>query len=67
VGRPVRRSNGILLAGFPRLLNATPPQRLRYEISAEGLRWEDLDEDISVPGLLTGRGDQTKPAAVAAE
>src|SRR5476649_2272398 len=30
------RTLGIPLAWFPRLLNATPAQRLRYEISAEG-------------------------------
>ncbi len=41
--------------------------RLRYEISAEGLHWEDLDEEISIPGLLAGRGDQTKPLFAAAE
>jgi len=49
------------LAWFPRLLRASPAQRRRVEISRIGLHWEDLDEVISIAGLLTGRGDMTKP------
>ena len=60
------RTLGIPLAWFPRLLHATPAQRLNYEISAEGLHWEELDEDISVAGLLAGRADQTHPDSEAA-
>jgi len=53
---------GVPLAWFPRLLHASPAQRERYEISVlgNGLHWEDLDEDISVEGLLAGRGDMTR-------
>jgi len=29
-------------------------------MSRSGLHWEDIDEDISIAGLLTGRGDQTR-------
>ncbi len=52
---------GVPLAWFPRLLHATPAQRQGYRISpsGQGLHWEALDEDISVPGLLAGRGDAT--------
>ena len=32
---------------YKRLLNATEEQRNRYEINAFGIRWEELDEDIS--------------------
>jgi Protein of unknown function (DUF2442) len=53
------RTLGISLAWFLRLLHATPDQRGRYEISNTGLHWEELDEDISVAGLLAGRGDHT--------
>lgn len=60
------RTLGIPLMSFPRLLNATPTQRLKYEISHEGLHWDEIDEDISVPGLLAGRGDQMRRAATAA-
>jgi hypothetical protein len=42
------------LAWFPRLLHATPEQRVRFELSPGGLHWEELDEDISVAGLLAG-------------
>lgn len=54
------------LAWFPRLLHATAQQREQFEISASGLHWEALDEDISIAGLLAGIGDQTKPRSVAA-
>ena len=59
---------GVPLAWFPRLLRASPEQRLRFEISGggQGLHWDELDEDISVVGLLAGRGDVTRPMAVAA-
>ncbi len=45
---------GVPLAWFPRLLAATPEDRARVTISAFGLHWETLDEDISVPALLSG-------------
>ncbi len=51
---------GVPLAWFPRLLNASPEARAKVEISRVGLHWEDLDEDISIAGLLAGRGDLTK-------
>lgn len=47
------------LAWFPRLLHATPAQRAKVEISPMGLHWDELDEDVSVSGLLAGRGDLT--------
>jgi hypothetical protein len=54
------RTLGVPLAWFPRLLKATPAERARVELSRLGLHWEDLDEDISVDGLLAGRGDVTR-------
>jgi hypothetical protein len=54
------RTLGVPLEWFPRLLNATPAQRENYELSPCGLHWEELDEDISIAGLLAGRGDETK-------
>jgi hypothetical protein len=53
------RTLGVPLAWFPRLLSAAPVQRSKVEMTAFGLHWPDLDEDISIEGLLTGRGDQT--------
>ena len=55
------RQLGVPLAYFPRLLKASSEQRSRYEMSGggTGLHWDDLDEDISVPGLLAGMAQQT--------
>lgn len=62
------RTIGVPLAWFPRLLHATPEQRRNYRISASGrgLHWDELDEDISVAGLLEGRGDMTQRRSTAA-
>jgi len=53
------RTLGVPLTWFPRLLDTTPEQRECVELSRTGLHWEEIDEDISVAGLLAGRGDQT--------
>lgn len=55
------RTLGVPLAWFPRLLHATPEQRAKVELSRAGLHWDEIDEDISIAGLLAGRGDQTRP------
>ena len=46
----------IPLAWFPLLLDATPEQRARCEIGGGGisLHWPELDEDLSVAGLMAG-------------
>lgn len=54
------RTIGVPLSWFPRLAAGTPAQRERFEISNGGLHWDELDEDISIEGLLAGRGDQTR-------
>jgi hypothetical protein len=46
VGLTDGRTLGVPLAWFPRLLNASPAQRAKVEISRTGLHWEKLDEDI---------------------
>jgi hypothetical protein len=53
------RTLGVPLAWFPRLLHGTPDERAEVRISPSGLHWETLDEDISISGLLAGRGDRT--------
>jgi hypothetical protein len=60
------RTLGVPLAWFPRLLNATSAQRERVELSRTGLHWEEIDEDISVAGLLAGRADMTRKTEHAA-
>ncbi|MDX6497174.1 MAG: hypothetical protein QOG23_434 [Blastocatellia bacterium] len=41
---------------FPVLRNATPDKREEYEIGGGGtsLHWPELDEDLSVAGLMAG-------------
>lgn len=41
---------------FPLLHEATPEQREHYEIGGGGtsLHWSEIDEDISITGLLAG-------------
>lgn len=49
------------LAFYPRLLNATKEQRENYEFIGPGIgiHWEDLDEDLSVEGIVLGRKDRS--------
>ena len=44
------------LVWFPRLSRATPEQREKCEIGGGGigLHWEELDEDLSIAGLMAG-------------
>lgn len=44
------------LAWFPTLRKATAKQRNEYEIGARGisLHWPELDEDLSLAGLMAG-------------
>jgi len=50
------RSISAPLAWFPRLLHATDSQRQNFQVFAAGfgIHWPDVDEDISVQGLLAG-------------
>ena len=54
------------LVWFPRLLHASAKQRAQYELSQRGIHWDELNEDISVEGLLAGRADLTDALAAAA-
>lgn len=51
------RTLSVPLAWFPRLTHATPEERSRWRLigRGEGIHWTDVDEDISVEGLLAGR------------
>jgi hypothetical protein len=60
------RTLGIPLAWYPRLLHGSMAARNQVSISPSGLHWEELDEDISVAGLLAGRGDMTRARKTAA-
>jgi hypothetical protein len=51
------RSLSVPLTWYPRLLAATPAERANWHLLGEGfgIEWPDLDEYISVEGLLAGR------------
>lgn len=53
------RTLGVPLSWYPRLLHGAPELREKVRISHVGLHWDELDEDISIAGLLAGRADQT--------
>ena len=44
------------LAWYPRLLHATAEQRNNFVISGAGfgIHWPDVDEDLSIQGMLAG-------------
>lgn len=50
------RTISVPLAWSWRLAEATPEQREHYEIIGDGtgVHWPDIDEDISVEGMLAG-------------
>lgn len=59
------RSISVPLAGYPRLLRATAEGRNRWRLIGRGLgiHREDLDEDISVEGLLAGKSSGESQAS----
>jgi hypothetical protein len=50
------RTVSVPLAWFPRLLHASKEQRNNWEIAAGGfgIHWPDIDEDLSIEGILAG-------------
>ncbi len=48
------RELGVPIAWFPRLVSASPEQRDHWLLIGRGIgiHWPDVDEDISVAGLL---------------
>jgi len=51
------RSIAVPLGWYPRLVHATASERSNWKLvgKGEGIHWPDLDEDISVEGLLAGK------------
>ena len=60
VGLDDGRAIGVPIAWYPRLLHASAADRAKAWISPTGLHWDEIDEDISIEGLLAGRGDMTR-------
>jgi len=50
------RKLSVPIAWYPRLANATPEQRRKWEMIGPGVgfHWPDVDEDLSVEGMLLG-------------
>ncbi len=50
------RTISVPVVWYPRLSNATDEQRKNWEIigGGYGIRWEEIDEDLSTEGLLRG-------------
>ena len=51
------RAISVPLAWYPRLVHATTEERNNWELHADNqhVHWPDLDEDLSIEGLLAGR------------
>jgi hypothetical protein len=51
------RTISVPLEWFPRLVYATPEERNNWKLigRGHGIHWKDIDEDISIEGLLAGR------------
>ncbi|RJP38355.1 MAG: DUF2442 domain-containing protein [Phycisphaerales bacterium] len=59
------RTIAVPLAWYPRLLHATARERTNWRLigRGQGIHWEDLDEDVSVEGLLAGRASGESQAS----
>jgi len=57
IGLADGRTLSVPVAWYPRLARGTPAERKNCRLvdSGEGIHWPDLDEDISVAGLIAGR------------
>ena len=50
------RTISVPLAWYPRLLFATAEQKAKWQVSGAGygIHWPDIDEDLSIDGILRG-------------
>ena len=54
------------LTWYPRLWYGTPSERAHFEIIGDGeyIHWPELDEDLSVSGMLAGRRSMENPESL---
>jgi hypothetical protein len=59
------RTISVPIGWYPRLAHGTPAERLNFRVSGAGygIHWPDLDEDIGVDGLLSGKKSTESPAS----
>ena len=60
------RTISVPLLWFPRLTHGTDEERNHWELvgNGEGIHWPELDEDISVEGLLAGWRSAESPTSL---
>ena len=60
------RSIAVPLAWYPRLAHASSAERENWRLTGggRGIHWPDLDEDLSVDGLLAGRPSAESQASL---
>jgi hypothetical protein len=60
------RTISVPLAWFPRLLHSTAAERKKWRFigTGQGIHWEEIDEDISVEGLLAGKPSSESQASL---
>jgi len=60
------RTITVPLAWYPRLWHGTEQERAHFEIIGDGayIHWPDLDEDLTVVGILAGRRSGESPASL---
>jgi hypothetical protein len=61
------RTISVPLAWYPRLVHGTPDERAKWRLigRGEGIHWPQLDDDISVEGLIAGRPSGESQASLA--
>jgi hypothetical protein len=60
------RTVSVPLVWYPRLLHGTPRERNNWRLIAggQGGHWPDLDEDLSVEGIILGRASGESQASL---
>jgi hypothetical protein len=61
------RTISVPLAWYPRLAHGTPDERAKWRLigRGEGIHWPELDDDISVEGLIAGKPSGESQASLA--
>ena len=61
------RTLSVPISWYPRLVHASVQERANWKITGggEGLHWPDIEEDISVEGLIAGRPSRESQASLA--
>lgn len=60
------RTISVPLSWYPRLAHGSAVEREKWELIADGhgIHWPDLDEDLSVEGLLDGHSSPESPKSI---